>query len=227
MKKQSLLSKSDIVSFGVNFLAVVLGIVITFIGDGIISRRGEAKRAKDILSLMRDELTADIEGMKEFSDANKEQTYAINYLLAHRNDYKSIPFDSLYTYAILASSPRMIIMNNIAAELMQSNDFQNGIKDNKLKIAISEAYVNMDSAKETYNYHAQLTYDLLARAQNDRYRALVAPKDTLDREAIEALFFSPDGLFMLRQLNGRTVSSTIDTTIILVEKVINSFPLSN
>lgn len=212
MAKKKLLKKSDWVSFGVNFSAVVLGIVITFMVDGFISHHGETKRAKEILTLVRDELESNVEGMNTFKVNCRQSSHAMDYFLAHKDDINSIPVDSLNTYGALILDQPIIIMDNISKGLMQSSDFQNGIKDNKLKLDITEAYLNLDSAVESYNLRVKAILEGIKEAQNDEYKRLTVEKDTIGDEHIKALFFSKEGLYFLRQFRGALIADIIEST---------------
>jgi len=216
-----LLKKADWVSFAVNFLAVVLGIAITFICEGLISRHNEEKRAKEILTLVRDELVSDVEGLEQFKQSARLRTDAMNYLLSYVNNPDAVPEDSLVHFGTIAISPSLIVMNNVAEGLLSSSDFQNGLKDNSLKLSIAEAYVLLSGAAESFNMVSSEILSRSNQAQNEEFRKKVF----LDKYSNDVLFFkqllySPDGVFLLRSSDGTQIQKILTRTQEEVREII-------
>ncbi|GEM_PF-4299027 len=189
-------------SFLVNFLGVALGVALTLTGEALITEYGEQKRAKEILELVKEELQVNVTGMEQFMDVLKKEHAAIDYLLAHRSDIKSIPYDSLELYGARVASAPLMQMDNIANNLLQSSDFQNGISDNSLKLSIVEAYLTLKTSAESFNNVAELKTKLILDAQTPHYKQLLSKRNIFDRELWEEFLFCAEGVFLMQQEHG-------------------------
>ena len=95
-----------------NFIAVVLGIVITFAGSDLIEERKIRNEVKDALSLVKDEILLNRETIEELMEQELFEQRGACYLLQYKDSIDKASPDSIekYGYSPFQSFNPIILM---------------------------------------------------------------------------------------------------------------------
>ena len=144
--------KESIKTYLRDISAVILGIFITFMIQGMIDRSSDKKNARSSLTLVRAELVqnmADISEMKNYMLAEKESA---EYFLTFIDSLDKCRRDSLYFYhsGILFADVSFTLCQDALELLKMSSVFQK-INNNELSMKIIRAYDSCSSILEALN----------------------------------------------------------------------------
>lgn len=93
-----------------NFIAVVLGIVITFAGSDLIEERKIRNEVKDALSLVKDEILLNRETIEELMEQELFEQRGACYLLQYKDSIDKASPDQLRNMAIRHSSHSILFI---------------------------------------------------------------------------------------------------------------------
>lgn len=93
-----------------NFIAVVLGIVITFAGSDLIEERKIRNEVKDALSLVKDEILLNRETIEELMEQELFEQRGACYLLQYKDSIDKASPDSIENMAIRHSSHSILFI---------------------------------------------------------------------------------------------------------------------
>ncbi|MDR0988112.1 MAG: hypothetical protein LBM06_01435 [Prevotellaceae bacterium] len=131
-----------------NFLAVVLGIILTFAGNNWLQQRNTQRDLKTSLQLIKDELNLNRENIAKMQDNYLKDRQAAKYLLQYQSDYFKAD------HKTLAESGACMFRSNFpsivtdALEMLKSSGLLQKITDRKLAVEIIKTYSTIKSAKE-------------------------------------------------------------------------------
>ena len=107
--KDSNRNKKDWFSYLMNFVAVCLGIVITFAGQGLIDRHAERNEVKSSLMLVKNELQDNLSYIEFADSVLAGYSAAAEFLIRYEGHYSEAPLDSMATYCNVPISPIFFI----------------------------------------------------------------------------------------------------------------------
>lgn len=221
-----------------NFIAVILGIVITFAGSDYISERNTQKEVEKSLMLVKSELMLNREEMKSMGETVSFEQNAARYLFQYKNRISEISSDSvrIYTPSLFQWSKFGFISD--AMEMLKSSTLIQKIKNKELSLQIIKIYGTIKSAENTFdiymNYKTQsqdkfnanpkvkaFIYQLTRRREKADNRF----EDNYMMEELKLLYSQPEGLQLMYSLpnthNPRVYFhcvEEIDKTIAAIEK---------
>lgn len=174
MKKAEFINRENLTSFFLNFLAVVLGIVITFGGESLISARKERNNLKNCLELVSSELQNNKEYLISCDSLLKREVEAALFLIRYEKDYTKAPKDSM---GALCNVPLMLDEISIytdAFELLKNSGVLTKIRDKQLALDIFRIYGALQNDVDYINmfYDHKLKY--LEPAMNSDVKALLS-----------------------------------------------------
>ena len=181
MKTPEIFKKDNRTSFLLNFMAVVLGIVLTFGGESVISHRQEASDLTNCLNLVASELRSNEEILHLGDSLMRSQAEAALFLIRYEDDYTKAPQDSLM---MMANTPLFIAEMSIytdAFELLKSSGCLMKIKDKELALEIFKTYGELqDSMRLIGMFYEQKTKYAEAAMTED-------VKDILSKDNVTAI----------------------------------------
>lgn len=128
-----------------NFTAVVLGIIITFIGSDMIQEHNKKKEVTQALQLVKSELLINkeiIEDMKELEIFNKQ---GARYLLQYKDRINETSSDSLNYYNYFLFQSRDFLPLTDAMEMLSASSLMQNIESKELVVQIIQAYAVIKS----------------------------------------------------------------------------------
>lgn len=140
-----------LIPFLTNFLAVVLGIVITFAVQDRIDKKTEQEDIMAGLNLVRKELDSNITDMLYVQEDLKTISQSAKYYLAHLQDLDSCPADSVNIHWENISSESYLTLPDDALQMLKSTYLYSPRLDRELSLSIVQAYDICDALKRNFN----------------------------------------------------------------------------
>lgn len=141
---------NDVKGFVLNFLAVVLGIVITFSGEGIISSHNEKKEVKSSLELVKNELQDNLSYIQFADSILLNSAQSATFLLSYMEQYENAPVDSMNMYCNVPLMQMDISSSEEVLELLKNSSLFTKIKNQKLSLDIIHAYGTVEDRMKMY-----------------------------------------------------------------------------
>ena len=180
----------------INFLAIFLGIIITFAVQARIDRSLDKKEIRSALELVKDELSANREDIETMSDYIREERRSAEYLLAHKNDLAKCPADSVNYHSGVLFADASISVCSDALEMFRSSSLFQKIGDSRLSMKIVRAYDSCLSAAANHNSHVSTRNDYFAKSINEQNVGRIAPDGQV---SLKELLRTNYGLYAIRQ----------------------------
>lgn len=149
-----------------NFIAVALGIIITFAGGDWIEKRKTQKEINDALQLVKAEMQTNQETLQSLIERiTLEQEGAI-YLLNHKGRMKEIPIDSLNKYVALPLQWANFTFSNNAMEMLKTSGLIQKIENKELSLQILATYTEITEVEKAYSTYAEIKKELQSNLDN-------------------------------------------------------------
>lgn len=146
-----------------NFTAVVLGIIITFIGSDMIQEHNKKKEVTQALQLVKSELLINkeiIEDMKELEIFNKQ---GARYLLQYKDRINETSSDSLNYYNYFLFQSRDFLPLTDAMEMLSASSLMQNIESKELVVQIIQAYAVIKSSHKFYEGFSKTKENMTAK----------------------------------------------------------------
>lgn len=225
MKCRSILTSEEWRGFAVNFLAVVLGIALTFLCEGMISRHSVKSRVKDMLGIVVVELEdtkASLSNMEKFIEADLR---AAEYLEANWDNLDTIPADSLVRHGVQLLSFQEVHSDMLADDLMRTSDVIQGIDDVGMLLEIEDAYLNSEIYVRSFNMYYQEKNKILDLFETGEFRQWIIDPSISDRERILKFLRSVDGRYLIHQIRANSVIDRLGPPLSKIDKALDHIAL--
>ena len=211
----------------VNFVAVCLGIAITFAGQGIINRNAERNEVKRSLILVKNELQDNISYI-EYSDSVLTLfAEASRFLIEYEGCYDQAPVDSMAAYCNVPLTVYEISHADDALELLKTSSLFTKIKDQNLSLEIIHTYGAIADEMAVVNFYHERRGKYLEDALNGKVKDILANDGITAVQLWNAITSSKEGKQYLRELcrlqmehSSYEVKNTINNTIALIDRYI-------
>ena len=193
-KRITLLFKNRrIGDFVCNFTAVVLGIILTFMGSDWIEKRNTQRDVKSALHLVKAELQTNRETILGGKQRVEREIRAAQFLLRNKDSLLVVSKDSLEYYSNMPFQTSFITFTTDALELMKSSALFPQIKDRQLGLSVPNSAGEMVPFSSFTKVEEQLWQDQINRYNMYSTAALtcnVAPGSSTGQaiQEMEALF---------------------------------------
>lgn len=210
-----------------NFVAVCLGIAITFAGQGIINRNAERNEVKRSLILVKNELQDNISYI-EYSDSVLTLfAEASRFLIEYEDCYDQAPVDSMAAYCNVPLTVYEISHADDALELLKTSSLFTKIKDQNLSLEIIHTYGAIADEMAVVNFYHERRGKYLEDALNGKVKDILANDGITAVQLWNAITSSKEGKQYLRELcrlqmehSSYEVKNTINNTIALIDRYI-------
>lgn len=140
-----------IVPFVTNFLAVALGIVITFAVQGQVDKKHEKEGIKSGLNLAAKELDSNLADIQYAKEGMELVIRSAKYLYDHIDNLGACPADSInYHWEILQEDAYLTLPDD-ALQMLKSTFLYSDLLDRELAMSIVQAYDICDALQRTIN----------------------------------------------------------------------------
>ncbi|MBR5724959.1 MAG: hypothetical protein IKX62_06260 [Bacteroidales bacterium] len=193
--------KETTVNFITGTISIILGVIITFMIQGMIDRSQDKKEVRSALQLVRTELQANIDDINLMCDYLEQECTSANYFLKHRSDLDRCPEDSVNYHSGIIFAEASISVSQDALELLKNSTLFPKIGNNGLSMKIIRAYDSCSTIVDALNkQHSTLT-DQFENSVNEQTAGKFAKSGSIDmRQYVKTDY----GLYVLRRLANRT-----------------------
>lgn len=229
MKKNFNIDQNDVKGFTLNFLAVVLGIVITFSGEGLISSHNEKKEVNSSLELVKNELTDNIGYIHIADSLLTLYSQSATFMLAYMDRFEEAPEDSLDMYCQVPLTMMDISASEEALELLKTSSLFTKIKDQKLSLDIIHTYGKIDDRMKLY----KMVFDNISKyrevAITGDVKALLSRDNVTSAMLWTTIMSTVEGRHFIRELqvvglyaNSNAEQAQIHETIDKIDKYVGN-----
>lgn len=217
----------DWFSYLMNFIAVCLGIVITFAGQGLINRHAEKNEVKRSLILVRNELEDNMSYIELSDSVLTLFSEAAEFLIRYEGHYAQAPEDSMAMYCNIPLTVFEITHSDEALELLKNSSLFTKIKDLDLSLEIIHTYGAIADEMAVIGFYNERKGKYLEDALNDKVKDILSKDNVTAVQLWDAITASKEGKQYLRELgrlqmahNSSEVKSTINSTIASIDRYI-------
>ena len=183
-----------------NFLAVCLGIAITFTGDGIISRQREKKEVASSLTLVKNELEDNLSFIEYSDSVFSAIADAAEFLIRYEGNYKAAPYDSLMQYCNIPLISYEITYSDEALELLKTSSIFTKIKDQELSLELIHAYGAISDEFKVIRFFHERKNKYLEDAMSPEVKEILASDNVTAERLWTAMTRGREGRQFIREL---------------------------
>lgn len=153
--------------YALQLSVVIIGIVVTFAGSGMIERSRQARDVRAAMMLVHSELETNRMKIQEVWDWIQCEADAYRILTANRHDLKGIPQDTMDSFMpvfgrVLSFHPRQD-----AFDVLKNSGLMASIRDKDFLLTITQGYATLDELEENVGMY----FNLKVTAQGDMSKA--------------------------------------------------------
>lgn len=183
-----------------NFIAVALGIIITFAGSDWIEERKTQKEIKDALQLVKVEMQTNRETLQSLIERITLEQQGAKYLLKNKDNMQEIPKDSLNKYAALPFQWANFIFSNNAMEMLKASGLIQKIENKELSLQILTIYTEIKEVENAYSKYSEIKKELQNNLDNIPDIKQWSIQATNSRDNWEFFFKYPEGIQLVQQI---------------------------
>lgn len=199
MKKISV-KRENAIAFFRDFFAIILGILLTFWGQGIYDKYQMQKNTNDALTLVRDELNENLTRLKYAEQAIYDDIEAAKFLVRYQNNYENAPADSLDICTSTTFLIKYSYTTDDAMELLKNSSIFQEIDEPKLALQIIEAYASITLFNNLYTAFYNEKAELIKEATTPEIAQFIN-NDTINYiELMNTLSLMPEGNQLLQSI---------------------------
>lgn len=201
-----------------NFIAVMLGIIITFAGSDWIAERNAQKEVKESMLLVKSELQTNREDIASIKGLVELEQKGALYLLEYKGRIQEADPDSLQKYNRLPFQSFSFNAMYDALEMLKASGLIPKIKNKELTVQILTAYAivrNSQSAFEAYSNIKQRCLDELTRVPDVKKRM-----SSIDYIDWDFYFKYPEGVALIQQIPQIQSTDIYQNHLEAIDKVI-------
>lgn len=183
-----------------NFLAVCLGIAITFGAQGLMDARNEKKEVVSSLTLVKNELEDNITYIQFADSVLARYSQAALFLLRYECNYENAPADSLAMYCNLPLTEYEVTYSGEALELLKTSSLFTKIKDMELSLEIIHTYGTISDQMKVIKFIFDRKSKYFDDALTPHVRNVLAGDNVTAAGLWNAITRSNEGKQFLREL---------------------------
>lgn len=156
MKRKKSAARWTLREYLLQLSVVVLGVVVTFVGSGLVGRWQESRRVRNVMQPVYGELRYNRDQLESICKVLDRDRRGMALIRKHEMDYRSIPVDSLEKYRFMLGNLSDFKPQTDALEVLRSSDLITGVEDEQLLFEILGCYSWMGRFSNTVDtYNAQ------------------------------------------------------------------------
>lgn len=130
---------------------VVIGVLVTFTGSGLVTNCSERKDIKSTMLLIRDELKSNRQKYEYIVSEFSEDEQLSDLLMRHDMNIHTIPEDSLKLFATTLGHIRGFAYTRNALNILQNSMLMQKIPDKEFLLSLVEVYEKLEGFKLSIN----------------------------------------------------------------------------
>lgn len=220
-------SGKDWFGYLMNFVAVCLGIAITFAGQGLINRHTEKNEVRSSLMLVKNELQDNLSYIALSDSVLTLFSEAARFLTRYEGHYTDAPADSLDNYCNIPLSVFEISHSEEALELLKNSSLFTKIRDLDLSLKIIHTYGEIEDEMKVVKFYHERKEKYLEDALGDNVKDILSNDGVTAAQLWDAITESKEGKQFLRELSrlqmmhdSSSVRETIASTIEAIDRYV-------
>lgn len=197
--------KDFFINFNISFWSIFLGMVCTFIGQGMIDRKADREEVRSSLELVRTELATNLEDIKEIAEYIKDERKSALYFLDNRAIIDKCPEDSIKHHAWTLAADVSITLSHDALELLKMSAIFQKMGNNQLSMDIIRAYDSCEYSVALYNKYISDRDDKFSQTINEKSVQQFASTGSID---MKKFIKNPYGLYTVRWISKQVAPDT-------------------
>ena len=206
--------------FVMNFLAVVLGIGITFGGEEIISSIHQKNEARENLKLLAEELHENMKNIHIADSVMKMDSRVGDFMERYEGKYQSAPKDSMQVYTSALFMMHEISPVTDVFELLKSANVFIEIDDKDLSVDIMRAYDSLKDLLTLFNYYNKDKQKYVEGCNDEDVQKLVATGKNDPASIMGVVSSKPSGRMWFHELQASGAAYDISETEEKINKVL-------
>lgn len=205
-----------------NFVAVCLGIVITFAGQGMINRHVERNEVKSSLILVKNELQDNLSYIEFADSVLADFSAAAQFLIRYEGHYSDAPQDSMAAYCNVPLTVFEITHSEEALELLKNSNLFTKIKNLDLSLEIIHTYGAIADEMTLVKFYNEHKNNYLEEAMNGNVKEVLSRDNITAVQLWSAITGSREGKQFLRELSRMQMSHDSSGVKAIIENTISS-----
>ena len=149
--------------YALQLSVVIIGIVVTFAGSGLIERWRVAREVRATMLLVHAELETNRADFMQVWDYQQWEMRACKRLTDNRRDLKRIPSDTLASFDPVYGRIHFFHPRRDAFEVLKNSGLMSSVSDKDFLLAVTQGYAVLADLEENISMY----YQLKLTAQND------------------------------------------------------------
>jgi len=149
--------------YALQLSVVIIGIVVTFAGSGLIERWRVAREVRATMLLVHAELETNRADFMQVWDYQQWEMRACKFLTDNRRDLKRIPSDTLASFDPVYGRIHFFHPRRDAFEVLKNSGLMSSVPDKDFLLAVTQGYAVLADLEENISMY----YQLKLTAQND------------------------------------------------------------
>lgn len=149
--------------YALQLSVVIIGIVVTFAGSGLIERWRVAHEVRATMLLVHAELETNRADFMQVWDYQQWEMRACKFLTDNRRDLKRIPSDTLASFDPVYGRIHFFHPRRDAFEVLKNSGLMSSVPDKDFLLAVTQGYAVLADLEENISMY----YQLKLTAQND------------------------------------------------------------
>ena len=136
------------------FSVVILGVMVTFVGSGMIERARDRREVHTVMQLVCEELKSNRDDVEAICRRLSMERDGIRLVRDSGLDYRRLPADLLRKYQFILGSLRTFVPRVDALEVLRTSGTITSVDDKTLLFEVLECYTRLNSLSssiDTYN----------------------------------------------------------------------------
>lgn len=153
--------------YALQLSVVIIGIVVTFVGSGLVERWRVARDVRAAMVLVHSELERNRAEFKEIWDYQQWEMRACRELTDNRRDLKRIPADTLASFNPVYGRIHFFHPRRDAFEVLKNSGLMSSVRDKDFLLTVAQGYAALADLEE----NVAMYYRIKTAAQNDMSKA--------------------------------------------------------
>ncbi|MBQ0079987.1 MAG: hypothetical protein KBS95_00345 [Alistipes sp.] len=205
-----------------NFIAVCLGIIITFAGQGLINSIAERKEVKSSLLLVKNELLDNMSYIELSDSVMNMFSQAGKFLIRYEGHYNDAPKDSMMMHCYVPFIVYEITHSEEALELLKNSSLFTKIKDFNLSLDIIHTYGAIKDEMKVISLYLEQKRKYLDDALVGKAKHAISQEDITAVQLWNAMTSTNEGKQLLRELYHMNVTHDSSSTKEAIQKTIKA-----
>ena len=197
--------KDFFLNFNISFWSIFLGMVCTFIGQGMIDRKADREEVRSSLELVRAELATNLEDIEEIANYIKDERKSAKYFLNNRTTIDKCPTDSINYHTGMLFADASITLSHDALELLKMSAIFQKLGNNQLSMDIIRAYDSCEYSVALYNKYISDRDEKFNQTINEKSVQQFATTGNID---MKKFIKNPYGLYTVRWISNQVAPDT-------------------